>query len=302
MTFISKSIRCSTVPLLLALLLSSAQEKAQSQIFSSSLDGDGTGWTVTENGDTSVTWGFDYSAMGIPSAPNGDGTTGVRLAANISPDDPGAGSAIAVSPGIAASGQYTVQFDFWLNYHINGSTEEGGGAVGFDGAGPLSGTGLRVNTDGDSGTDYRLFTPAGSLGIDSGMYAIPSLDAQDAANTDIQNAFPSQTAPEAQGTGYTNPAGTFAFAWHTMLIDVDSDAQTAQFSIDGFDFGTVTGGDYTGDIALVFTDPFGSVAGDANLAFGVFDNVTVTQVPEPTTLAMLFLGVGLASLSMRRRQ
>ena len=155
-----------------------------------------------------------------------------------------------------------------------------------------------VNTDGDSGTDYKLFTPSGALGLDSGMYAIPSLDAQDPSNTAIQAAFPSQTAPDAQGTGYTNPDGTFAFAWHTMQIDVDTDAQTANYSIDGFEFGTVTGGDYSGDIALVFTDPFGSVAGDANLAFGVFDNVVV--VPEPSAGILLLLGIGV--LSLRRRK
>ncbi len=284
---------------LAALFVTLCSVTAEGQIFSSDLDGDGTGWTVTTNGDTDVTWQFDYSTMGIPSAPNGDGTTGVRLAANITADDPGAGSAIALSPGITASGQYQVQFDFWLNYHINGSTEEGGGAVAFDAAaGPLGGTGLLVNTDGDSGTDYKLFTPSGALGLDSGMYAIPSLDAQDPSNTAIQEAFPSQTAPEAQGTGYTNPAGTFAFAWHTMQIDVDTDAQTAAFSIDGFDMGTVTGGDYSGDVALIFTDPFGSVAGDANLAFGVFDNLTV--VPEPSATLLLTFGI-IGLLSFRRR-
>lgn len=275
---------------------------AYGQLFSSSLDDDGSAWTVTENGDTTITWQFDYSELGIPSAPNGDGTTGLRLAANVSGEDPGGGSAIAVSPGLDLSGQYQVQFDFWLNYHINGSTEEGGGAVGFDAAsGPLAGYGLLVNTDGDSGTDYKIFNPDGNLAIDSGVYAIPSLNAQDPANTDIQGAFPSQTAPEAQGTGYTNPDGTFAFAWHTMTIDVDTGAQTANLSVDGFDFGTLSGGDYSGDIALLFTDPFGSVAGDADLAFGVFDNVSVTQIPEPSS-NLLMVVAGLGTLMFRRRR
>jgi len=274
---------------------------ANAQIFSSSLDDDGSAWTVTENGDTTITWEFDYAELGIPSAPNGDGTTGVRLAANVTAEDPGGGSAIAISPGLDLSGQYQVQFDFWLNYHINGSTEEGGGAIAFDGSAPLAGTGLLVNTDGDSGTDYKLFEPSGNLGIDSGAYAIPSLNAQDAGNTAIQAAFPSQTAPEAQGTGYTNPDGTFAFAWHTMTIDVDTAAQTANYSIDGFDFGTVSGGDYSGDIALVYTDPFGSVSGDANLGFGVFDNVSVSQIPEPSSHIMMLAGVVVLLMFRRKR-
>ena len=272
------------------------------QLFSSSLDDDGSAWTVTENGDTTITWQFDYSELGIPSAPNGDGTTGVRLAANVTGDDPGGGSAIAISPGLDVSGQYQVQFDFWLNYHANGSTEEGGGAIGFDATGgPLAGNGLLVNTDGDSGTDYKIFNPDGNLGLDSGVYTLSSLNAQDPGNTDIQSAFPSQTAPEAQGTGYTNPDGTFAFAWHTMTIDVDTTAQTANFSVDGFDFGTLSGGDYSGDIALLFTDPFNSVAGDADLAFGVFDNVSVTQIPEPSSHLLLLLSV-LPAMMLRRRR
>ena len=68
--------------------------------------------------------------------------------------------------------------------------------------------------------------------------------------------------------------------------------------IDDFDFGTVTGGDYSGDIALVFTDPFGSVAGNADLAFGVFDNLVV--VPEPSAGLLLMCGIG--ALFLRRRR
>jgi hypothetical protein len=282
-------------------LILSAPVASASTIFSSDLD-DGVGWGIVENGDTSSQFGFDYSALGIPSAPNGTGTTGLRLAANISADAPGGGSGIAAHPGISVSGQYTVQFDFWLNYHINGSTEDGGGSVGFNpGNGvPLGGTSLIVNTDGDSGSDYRLFNGGTSLSLASGMYSITSLNNSDPSNLALQTAFPSQTAPAEQGTGYTNQAGSFAFAWHTMLIDVDSAAQTASFSIDGFHFGTVTGGDYTGDVALIYQDPFGSVSGNADLGFGVFDNLVVEQIPEPSTAILITLSAGLIGLRRRK--
>lgn len=282
-------------------VLAIAASHASAQIFSSDLNGDSTGWTIVENGDTSSTFQFDYSALGIPSAPNGDGTVGVRLASNLTGDDPGGGSAIAISPGIDVSGQYTVQYDFWLNYHANGSTEEGGGAVGYDAAAgdPLNGSGFRANTDGDSGTDYRLYAGEGAT-LD---YAIPSLNHTDPANTDLQAAFPAQTAPDAQGTGYTNTLGGLAFQWHTMLVDVDSGAGTATFSVDGFEFGTITASadDLSGDISLVHTDPFGSVAGDANLAFVVYDNVVVTQVPEPSASILALVGA-LAAMAVRRNR
>ena len=131
------------------------------------------------------------------------------------------------------------------------------------------------------------------------MYAIPSLDHTAPANTALQAAFPAQTSPATQGV-VTNTLGGLAFDWHTMVISVDTDAQTANFTVDGFDFGTATGGDYSGDIALAHTDPFGSVAGDANLAFTVFDNVVVTQVPEPSSALLIALGAGLVDLRRRR--
>ena len=286
------------------LVVAMASTQATAQIFSSDLNGDATGWTIVENGDTSSTFQFDYSTQGIPSAPNGDGTVGVRLASNLTSDAPGAGSAISISPGIAAAGRYTVQYDFWMNYHINGSTEEAGGAVGFDpGAGdPLGGVGFRANSDGDSGTDYKLYSGGAVLGLGDG-YAIPSLNHTDASNTALQEAFPAQTAPDAQGTGYTNTLGGLAFKWHTMLVDVDSDAGTANFSVDGFDFGTITAAsaDLTGDISLIHTDPFGSVAGNADLAFVVFDNVSVNQIPEPSANLLLLAGMGGMAFFRRRR-
>ncbi|MDP7049343.1 MAG: Calx-beta domain-containing protein, partial [Verrucomicrobiota bacterium] len=46
---------------------------------------DGTGWIVNKStDDTAVTFGYDYSADGIPAAPNSDGSTiGVKFEANI---------------------------------------------------------------------------------------------------------------------------------------------------------------------------------------------------------------------------
>ena len=40
-------------------------------------------WTIVQDPDGSAIFGFDYSDLGIQSAPNGEGTTGLRLAANI---------------------------------------------------------------------------------------------------------------------------------------------------------------------------------------------------------------------------
>ena len=73
-----------TLAALLALACTSA---SHAQLFTSDLD-DGTGWGVVADEDTEYSFGFDYSPFGIPAAPNGTGTTGLRMAANIV--DPGA--------------------------------------------------------------------------------------------------------------------------------------------------------------------------------------------------------------------
>ena len=74
----------------------------------------GADWTIVADEDTSFEFGFDYSKFGIPSSPNGDGTTGLWMAANLVA--PGAPQTLSATPnGISMSGKYEVKFDFWLN-------------------------------------------------------------------------------------------------------------------------------------------------------------------------------------------
>src|SRR5262245_47827594 len=81
--------------------------------------------TISTDGTSSfATFGYDYSVMGIPSAPNsGDGLTrGLRLDANFS--SPNAAEGITLYTLAQYSGNYTVQFDGWLN--VNGPFPDGG--------------------------------------------------------------------------------------------------------------------------------------------------------------------------------
>jgi hypothetical protein len=267
------------------------------ELFSSGFE-NGDGFAIAADPDTSAEFGWDYSALGLPAAPNGSDTVGLRLASNITSDGPGA-AAISVSPeGQSFTGLYEVQFDFWLNYHTSaGTTEYGGGAVAFDvSAGQaLHGAMFVVNTDGDSTSDYLLIENGATVGIESGQYAIPSLDHAAPENQPLRDAFPGNPPPEVQNTQYgqvlvPNPDGTLGFGWHTMTISADTDAGTATFSIDGVEFGTISG-DVSGGIALTQWDRFNSVAGVPELAFGVYDNLVVTQVPEPTSCSLMLLSI-----------
>ena len=89
----------------------------------------GTGWTYSHltgtakpnpgAGDISeADFGFDYSAFGIPEAPNSDpndtATSGLRLATNITGFFGGTSVAAVYEDPNFFSGQYTVQVDAWL--------------------------------------------------------------------------------------------------------------------------------------------------------------------------------------------
>lgn len=144
-------------------------------LFSDSLDSS-TGWGevhgwLSEDGaeefDNDVEFGYDYSALGIPEAPNsvggGNPTSGLRLRTNLFEGVP---NAVGVYPvGQSFSGQFMFQFDLWVNAPGpfpaggTGSTEFGGGAIAFDSSLDQVGSGavLLVSGEGGSSTDYRLY-------------------------------------------------------------------------------------------------------------------------------------------------
>ena len=63
-------------------------------------------------------YAYDYSAAGIPSAPNSTGgsTIGLRMAARTTPSD-AAGAVAAIRNGMPMSGDYTMTVDMWINYN-----------------------------------------------------------------------------------------------------------------------------------------------------------------------------------------
>ena len=300
-------------------------------VFSSSLD-NATGMTITADADTAFTFGYDYSADGIPEAPNsvgGAATTGLKMEANIST---GALNEIAaVTTGLGAlTGKYNVQADIWVNANGpwpgggSGSTEFAGVGVGHDGVETgRDAASMIFDGEGGSSYDYRLYKDTGLQYPASGQYAV---DSPNNSGVDLSAAFPGLAAPASQQTAYAQQTGTTAngsggFQWMTLLVEVDTnaigsgittDTGLAKFTltsatsgntvvigtIDNSNGGTVV--DMSGNVALIYGDLFSSVSDNAALSFGVFDNLTVEVIPEPTSLVLF----GLSSLALvgRRRR
>ena len=244
-----------------------SQSSGQTPVFTDDMSV-GTGWTYSHltgtakpnpgAGDISeADFGFDYSAFGIPEAPNSDpndtATSGLRLATNITGFFGGTSVAAVYEDPNFFSGQYTVQVDAWLNWSKPigiGSTEHAGVYVGFDVAAAQatnqsgqSGAGLTFDTDGDClNCDYILNKDSAELDLLSGQYFTtdfgfgnqPGIDANDGP---FPALFPSFNIPNATNFGpdpnffqqgpdpnYNQPAGVAGFQWVTVTAEVDPNA------------------------------------------------------------------------------
>ncbi|MES2709472.1 MAG: hypothetical protein V4726_22940 [Verrucomicrobiota bacterium] len=293
---------------------------AQAQVlFSSSLDTN-AGWNLATEATPSslATFGYDYSVMGIPAAPGGTGTTGLRMAANAN------GTIQALTASTTATfmtGQYRITFDFWANTNGplpgggTGSTELLGGGVGYSGTTPRAGASVLVSGEGGLTQDYRMDKSSSSqaLGAAGALYnpAFTSLNVNATSSADPSNpftaAFPGKSAPVPVQAGTTGTAhnGTVVFGWHTMTILADVSAGTASFWIDNLSIGTLnqsgTAVSVAGSGSLTMLDSATSISGadlTTDLVFALFDNYKVEAVPEPSGLAL----AGLATLPLLRRR
>ncbi|MBI5865320.1 MAG: PEP-CTERM sorting domain-containing protein [Planctomycetes bacterium] len=271
-------------------------------------------WTLNGGpSDEAADFFFDYSTVGIPGAPNGAGTRGMKLQANLSS---GVFGGMSVSPtGENFTGDYTVLFDWWANFNGpfpaggSGSTNLSTFGVGTAGSTVQWPGGVQDSVwfggtgDGGSTADWRAYSSAAGTGYPDGSPVFPFTTRN---NTNAYfAAFGANAAPAAQLALYPQQTGTTAVGsggmeWHQ--VSIDKSGTTVIWRVDGtlmatIDLTTVTLGG--GNILFGHSDINATSSTDVNdaaLLFTLIDNIRV--VPEPASLALLALG-GL--LAIRRR-
>lgn len=297
----------------------------QATVFADTFDTDSSAnWMVNRSSsDTGVAFNFDYSKLGIPSAPHATGgtTRGVQMKANLTL---GVVAALSISPtNQSFAGDYRLHFDGWIN--ANGPFPGGGvsstefltaglGTTGkrteWTGAGSTA-DGYYFSADGDGGVantsttsgDYCLYSGATLLSYTTGDYvAGTDTAARDNLNTYYLTAFPTgAAAPAVQQTTYTQQsgtlnAGTLGLGWHDFMIS--RRGTTVDWSVDGYRIATISNCTFTAsNVCVGFWDPFASLTDNTNLSFGLVDNVRV-EVPavapviavQPTNVAVKVAG------------
>jgi hypothetical protein len=290
-------------------------------------------WNTNRSGGDSVAdFNFDYSALGIPSAPHSlvPGTSiGMRFLVNQSA---GVFQGISASPtaqSFPRTDDFVLHFDMWMNFvgpfplGGSGTTQSssfGWGTSGFSTqwAGAKNSVLFGATLDGGSAQDYRAYltelAPAVGAPISptSGVYAAGTTLAPDpdARNNDqpYYAGFGGVAAPAAQIALYGSQTGTTAvgsigMSWHEVSI-LKSGEEVSWF-VDNLRIATVpiTGATLGGDnIFFGMFDTNNGSSTDPNdfLNTVIYDNITVESIPEPATAALI--GIASAAVGLRRRR
>jgi len=295
--------------LILAAIMAALAGTAQAQLFTDSFEVDSSAnYTVVNDGtlDGTSNFTFDYIAAGIPLAPRSGGgdTRGLRLTVN---DSAAATDALTVFHNTAVTvPAYTFTVDVFMAYTgVAGTTEHAHVGVGGDGATPnsvftpISGSGsfMAFTGDGGSASDYRWYLDADN----GGPSTYPNTDASYLGHgSNNTGTFYTGLFPAPPST----VAGVPGNIWTTVEVTVDNVAKSIQYRMDGtLVFDSTPNGPYTGNlsglVSIGLHDAFTSV--DPGVVFTVFDNLTVTAVPEPEEYAAIFGGILVAGALLRRR-
>ncbi len=320
MKFASKLFTCALVVALLPAVCS-AQNLFEDQM------NDGADWDVNSSGVNANNFDYDYSADGIPEAPNpvsgGAATRGVKLRSNLNQANP-ASSFFTLYPKDGAgaplnfTGDLQLRFDAWMNFSNSGAgtTEFLGGGLGYDNvtADIASGAQLMFTGEGGSSNDWRAFKSPTVLQQFFIQDAEMTAGTHQGTDPHYADFLPAVAPPASQGQAGTSAAGSPGFQWITVEMNSVGDnfsiwiekPDLSRLEIVSYSKSDVSDGSAgvstDGNISIFYADFFSSFGTDGDNQFGIVDNVYVNRaVPEPASATMFALALGLAAIGRRRR-
>ena len=325
----------------LAVLLVANTSQA-TPLFTADFETDTTASWTTNSGPSvnAVDYYFDYSTVGIPAAPSGTGTRGLKLQANLNPNiaagltgapsssSPGGTYAtggvqggITVSPtGENFAGDYLVKFDWWGNYNGpvngggNGTTQVSQFGIGTVGntsqwvGGVKDSVSFAATLDGGSAADFRAYSSAAPNSYASGnsVYAAPA-GAINNSNAFYGTPFPAGSgAPAAQLGSFplqtgTTGAGVTGFKWND--VEIRKQGNLATWTVNGTLLATVDLTTVTlggGNILFGHSDTNNGASVDATHPQLLFTLID-NVVVTPEPTSLSLMGLSVLGLLARRR-
>ena len=272
------------IALCVAFAIQSTAHAAEVTLFSDDFDSgtSATHWsTISDGGDFTADFAFDYSTRGIAPAPNTTGgtTIGMHLTVNSTDATPALDAVNAYLNSMTFEGDYILRFDMWLNY--NGGAGGGTGSTQFAliGVGHSAAQSVWANSptsdghwfgitgEGGDSNDYRAYRGAQLLSVDES-----TLSAISRNHTDVfyQTFFTSPTY-ESQG----------APGKHWVEVEVIQSGDLLQWKLDGTVITSIVlGSPVSGLPMLGYMDPFSSIANPASENYVIYDNVRVELLPD----------------------
>jgi hypothetical protein len=291
----------------LAMAALAGMAMADFTVFADNFDTDtSANWTVLKGtalgagpADSNAIFSVDYSNLegqSIVSAPNSTGgsTRGLYLTVNRNPGETASIEAISALPNISQlTVDHTLEFDMYMTWlGTVGTSVLGLGGLMHNGTTPFqqntSGTGYTFGVSGDGGLaqDYRTHIGAAVQTGAAGGYQAPSFA------TNNTNAFYTAMFPSPPYA----VAGAPGKQW--VRVKITKVGNQYSWYINNNLLAQITNATYTSGLPMVgMQDPTTSVTQNGN--FVLIDNVQVTAVPEPGTMAAL--GIGALALLRRRR-
>ncbi|CAA9445529.1 MAG: hypothetical protein AVDCRST_MAG64-4517 [uncultured Phycisphaerae bacterium] len=246
-------------------------------------------FTVVQDPDTTVEFNVDYAALGIPEAPRTSTLPGsavqrgIQITANKGDDAAATATAANLILGSTPqnfAGVHTLQYDVWMN--VGGSSTST--TEGFLGGVARSTSNSAIYRNFRTGRgNGAWFYATGDNGNATDDYAQLNNGARDVVFADTTNAESTAKFNNAFDNSLSGVNDDAANEW--VRVRVVNNGSTASVFFDDVLFSTNAVTNTGGFAWFGYEDMFGSVA-DAGI-YGVFDNVVVTNVPEPTALAAL---------------